>query len=179
MSDGAPKGVSRFTPVAGPPARAYHPRIIQPVAFTAMPATFAFRMFAVAVGLLTFANIAIAAPMQPGLWEMAVTVTHDGTVGTPPPARACVTQADVDHPTKTFPRPSGACSLTNVQRTADRATYDLVCRENGITTRGRADIALGGERYDGKVEMMISGLQGTGVPLNMTISAKRVGDCAR
>ena len=144
-----------------------------------MPATFAFRIFAVAVGLLTFANIAIAAAMQPGLWEMAVTVIHDGAVVTPPPGRACVMQTDVDHPTKTLPRPTGECSLTNVQRTADRATYDLVCKENGITTQGRADIALGGERYDGKVEMMISGPQGTGVPLNMTISAKRMGDCAR
>jgi hypothetical protein len=120
---------------------------------------------------------AVAAPIQPGLWELAMTVTADGKVDTVPAGRACLTPQDIEHPTRALPRPGGACTLSNVQRTADRATYDLTCAENQVNSRGRADITFGGDRYDGKVEMMLIGKSGGGMPVAMAISARRVGDC--
>ncbi len=121
--------------------------------------------------------LARAAPMQPGLWELAMTVTTDGKVDTVPAGRGCISPQDIEHPTRTLPRPGGVCTLSNVQRTADRATYDLTCAENQVNSRGRADITFEGNRYDGKVEMMLIGKSGGGMPVAMAISARRVGDC--
>jgi hypothetical protein len=122
---------------------------------------------------------AIAAPMQPGMWELAMTVNVDGKPQTVPAARECVSQADVEHATKTLPRPAGVCELTNIQRSAERATYDLVCQQDLVTTQGRADIVFAGDRYQGKVNLVIAGKSGGGVPVAMTIDATRVGDCTK
>lgn len=135
------------------------------------------RHCAALTGLLALPLALHAAPMQPGQWEMAMTVTLDGKSETVPAGRACVTQKDIDDPSKTLPRPAGECSLTNIQRNGDRATYELSCQDKQVRTRGRADITFSGDRYDGKVEVMILGKNDTGVPLSMAISAKRVGDC--
>jgi hypothetical protein len=129
--------------------------------------------------LLGCAPAAFAAPMRAGLWELAMTVDVDGKPQTVPAARECISQADVDHATRTLPRPAGACELTNVRRSAERATYDLVCQQDLVTTQGRADIVFAGDRYQGKVDMVISGKSGGGVPVAMTIDATRVGDCAK
>jgi hypothetical protein len=117
--------------------------------------------------------------MRPGLWELAVTVSIDGKPQTVPAARECVSQADVEHATKTLPRPSGACELTNVRRSDARATYDLVCQQDLVTTQGRADIVFAGDRYQGKVDLVIAGKSGGGVPVAMTIDATRVSDCTK
>ena len=120
-----------------------------------------------------------ATPMQPGLWELAITVTVDGKPETVPAARECVMQADIDHATRSLPRPAGKCELSNIQRTAERATYDLVCQQDTVTTQGRADIAFAGDRYRGQVDLMIIGKSGGGMPVTMIINATRVSDCAR
>ena len=122
---------------------------------------------------------AYAASMRPGMWELAMTVDVDGKPQTVPAARECISQADVDHATKTLPRPAGVCQLANVRRSAERATYDLVCQQDLVTTQGRADIVYAGDRYQGKVDMVISGKSGGGVPVAMTIDATRIGDCAK
>ena len=134
---------------------------------------------ALAAALACAAPPASAAPMQPGMWELAMTVNVDGKPQTVPAARECVSQADVEHATKTLPRPAGVCELTNIQRSAERATYDLVCQQDLVTTQGRADIVFAGDRYQGKVDLVIAGKSGGGVPVAMTIDATRVGDCTK
>jgi hypothetical protein len=94
-----------------------------------------------------------------------------------PAGRGCITPKDIADPTKTLPRPNGLCTLANVQRTDDRATYEIACKDKQVTTRGRADIVLAGDRYDGKVALLMTGREGAVIPVEMTISAKRVGDC--
>jgi len=136
------------------------------------------RHCAVLLGLLALPLAPHAAPMQPGQWEMAMTFTIDRTTETIPAGRACITQKDIDDPQKTLPRPAGVCNLTNIQRTADRVTYELACQDNQVRTRGVADITFNGDRYDGRVELVLVGRNVTGVPAIMSINARRVGDCA-
>jgi Protein of unknown function (DUF3617) len=146
-----------------------HKRLTMPA-----PRTVALLGLAFATVLASAAAPALAAPMRPGMWEL---VNVDGKPQTVPAARECVSQADVEHATKTLPRPAGACELTNIKRSAERATYDLVCRQDLVTTQGRADIVFAGDRYQGKVDLVIAGKSGGGVPVAMTIDATRVGDC--
>jgi hypothetical protein len=131
--------------------------------------------------LLALASpVVFAAAMQPGLWELALTVTVDGRVQTLPSGRDCIAQKDIDEGNRTLPRPAGSCELSSVERTADRATYDLSCRQSAMTTQGRAEIIFAGDRYDGKVTMMANDQKGgAGVPIAMTIQAKRIGECVK
>jgi hypothetical protein len=122
----------------------------------------------------------IAAAMQPGLWELALTVTVDGRMQTLPSGRECIAQKDIDEGNRTLPRPEGSCELSNVDRTADRAAYDLTCRQSAMTTQGRAEILFAGDRYDGKVLMTVNDQKaGAGLPIAMTINARRIGECAK
>ena len=129
------------------------------------------------VALATPLASAVAAPMQPGLWELTIVVTADGQTETVPAGRGCISPKDIADPTKTLPRPNGQCTLANVQRTADRATYEIACKDKQVITRGQADIVLAGDRYDGKVALTMTGKDGMGAQVDMAISAKRVGDC--
>ncbi len=129
------------------------------------------------LALATLPTPAGAAPMLPGMWEMVMVVTADGQTETVPAGRACITAKDIADPTKTLPRPNGQCTLAKVQRDDDRATYEIACVDRQVATRGRADIVLAGDRYDGKVDLMMTGRGGSGVHVDMAISAKRVGDC--
>lgn len=133
------------------------------------------------VALIAFATLnapVVAAPMQPGMWELVIVVTADGKTESVPAGRGCITPKDIADPTKTLPRPGGQCTLANVQRTADQATYDIVCKDKQVTTRGRAEIVIAGDRYDGKVTLQLTGRDGKMLPVDMAMNAKRVGDCA-
>ena len=132
------------------------------------------------IALAAFATLsapAPAAPMQPGMWELAIAVTADGQTESAPAGRGCITPKDIADPTRTLPRPGGQCTLANVQRTADRATYDIACKDKQVTTRGRAEVVIAGDRYDGKVTLQMTGRDGKTVPVDMEMNAKRVGDC--
>lgn len=137
----------------------------------------AVRVLARAAAVSLGAFVSCAAAMQPGLWELTITVNVEGKPQSVPAARQCLAQADIDHATKTLPRPDGVCELSNVERTPKRATYDLACQQDSVTTLGRAEIVFAENRYDGKVDLVISGKSGGGIPVAMTINAARVGDC--
>ncbi len=119
------------------------------------------------------------APMQPGLWELTMTVVVNGEPQTVPTARDCISQRDIDDGRKTLPRPEGACTLSNVQRTDERATYDLECRKDTVVTRGSADITFAPERYDGKVNLVVAGRNNTVLPIAMSLRATRMGECTK
>jgi len=80
---------------------------------------------------------------------------------------------------RTLPRPDGNCTLSNVARSSDRATYELACTNDSLTTQGKADIRFGGDRYDGKVDLTVTEKSGNSAPLIMTIAAKRISDCSK
>jgi hypothetical protein len=117
--------------------------------------------------------------MQPGMWEMTLATTLDGRSQKLPAARECVTQKDIDDPTRTLPRPNGTCTIANVQRGFDRTTYDIQCRQDTLEMAGRAEIRFAGDRYDGKVTMNAADKGVPALPLDIAISARRVGDCTK
>jgi len=130
----------------------------------------------IALGLLASSS-ALSAPMNPGKWELGMTVVGEGVRKHQPPVDQCITQQDIDDETRTLPRPQGACTLSNVKRTADNASYDLACINGSIQAQGRAEIRYSGDSYDGSVVMSVSN---KGAPAQLTalrITARRVGDC--
>jgi len=115
-----------------------------------------------ACGSLAAGTALAGAGMEPGLWELSMSANVSGKVETAPATRECVTQADIDDGTRVLPRPDGSCKLANVQRSPERATYEIA-----------------GDRYEGKASMNVTEAGAKEVPLLMTITARRVGDCTK
>ena len=134
---------------------------------------------ALGILLLLPADALAAGGMQPGLWELSLTVDINGRAETIPAARECISQTDIESGNRTLPRPDGNCTLSNVERSSERATYELACTKDALATQGKADIRFGGDRYDGKVDLTVTEKSGASAPFVMTIAAKRIGDCTK
>jgi Protein of unknown function (DUF3617) len=135
---------------------------------------------ALVLGVAVASVPALAADgMQPGLWELQMSINQHGRIRGLPAARACISQADIDNGDRILPRPDGACSLSKVERSPERATYEVACEQEKFTTTGRAEIRFAGVRYDGTVDLTMTEKGGDSMPVTMTIAAKRLADCSK
>lgn len=120
-----------------------------------------------------------ASPMQPGLWEMRVTATVNRATQPAALTRECLSQADIDHETKTLPRPDGNCTLSNITTSGNKLSYDLVCKRDEFTNQGRMELVVGSQSYDGLADLRISAPGKNDTPMTVMVNAKRVGDCTK
>jgi len=120
-----------------------------------------------------------AATMSPGQWSLTMTIEQNGKTQSLPAVSQCITQQDIDDGTRTLPRPEGKCSLSNLNRSAAGAAYDIECMNGALVSHGRAELRIAADHYDGRVTMTVSENGLAGQPLAMLINAKRVGACAK
>lgn len=137
------------------------------------------RLAALAIPVVLAACAASTGGMQPGLWELTLTSTLDGRAQDLPPVRECISQKDIDDASKVLPRPNGNCSLANLQRSRERAAYDITCTQDTRTMQGRAEIRFAGDRYDGNVTMNAVEKGTSALPLAIAIRARRLADCTK
>jgi len=129
---------------------------------------------------LALPALAFAAPvMKPGMWTLTMTVFGDGKRQSMPAVEQCISQQDIDDETRTLPRPAGACSLSNVKRTDDSASYDLACQNGSIMAQGRAEVRFEPDKYLGSVVMSMSEHGATAQMTALRIYARRIGDCTK
>jgi hypothetical protein len=128
---------------------------------------------------MAFAALPAGAQMLPGQWALAMAIEAEGGKQVFPAVRECVTQADIDDPTRTLPRPEGKCTLSNVERTPGRATYELACINGTLQTQGRADIRFEPEQYYGNVSMAITDKGAPAQLILLSVMARRDGACTR
>ena len=143
-----------------------------------------FPMRCRAVALLTaLASHPLAAsaalPMQPGLWELRVATTIGKVEQPSMKSRECLSQKDIDQETKVLPRPEGDCTLSNIVTNGNRTVYDMVCKIDYLTARGRMELVTGTESYDGITDMKFIGIGSQDIPVTVIVNAKRVGDCEK
>ena len=134
---------------------------------------------AVVMALVTPAAAFAASPMQPGLWELRVTTTVGRQTQPVATATQCLSQADIDHPTKTLPRPDADCTLSNIESRDNRTTYDLSCKRDEFVNRGRMELVTGSTNYDGLANMKVSASGSKDTPMTVIVNAKRIGDCSK
>jgi hypothetical protein len=120
-----------------------------------------------------------ASPMLPGLWELRVATTIAKQPQPSMTSRECLSQQDIDHATKTLPRPEGNCTLSNIATEGNRTTYDMVCKLDQLTTRGRMELFRTSDSYDGMTDMKFIGVGSSDIPVTVVVNAKRIGDCAK
>lgn len=120
-----------------------------------------------------------ASPMQPGMWELSIASTLAGRKDPPETYRECLAQKDLDDETRTLPRPDGDCHLSNIVRNGNRTTYDITCRQNGVTSLGRMEVNYASDMYDGRAELKIITPGKAEAPMSVVINARRIGECSK
>jgi len=133
--------------------------------------------------LIALASLPLAAtaasPMLPGLWELRITTTVAKQTAPAETLRECLSQQDVDHPTRTLPKPGAGCALSNIETQGNRTTYDMACTRGELTNRGRMELVTGSTNYDGMADMKVSAPGKTDTAMTVMVNAKRVGDCQK
>ena len=120
-----------------------------------------------------------ALPMQPGLWELRVTTTIAKQAAPAETARECLSQQDIDHPTRALPKPAADCSISNLTTNGNRVTYDLSCKQDQVVNRGRTELIVSGTNYDGMADMKLNAPGKVETPMTAMLNAKRIGDCPK
>ena len=134
----------------------------------------------IALVLFALPALALAAPvMKPGMWTLTMTVVGEGRRQPMPAVEQCISQKDIDDETRTLPRPAGACTLSNVQRTDDSASYELACQNGGIMAQGRAQLRFEPDKYEGSVVMSMSEHGASAQLTALRVYARRIGDCSK
>ncbi len=136
-----------------------------------------------AVVLFALAGVPLAAgaasPMRPGLWEQSVSTVVGGERVPASSSKECISQGDIDQDTKTLPRPDGDCKLSNIVTQGNRTSYDMACRLDNLASRGRMDLVLAADSYDGTTEMSFTGAGKAEVSMTVVINGRRIGDCQK
>jgi Protein of unknown function (DUF3617) len=118
-------------------------------------------------------------PMLPGLWELRVATTIAKREMPPLTNRECLTQADIDDPLKTLPRPEGDCKLTNIKTSGGRTSYDMACKLDALSVRGHMEIVTSAESYDGMNDLTFDGVGVKNERGVVIVNAKRIGECTK
>ena len=138
------------------------------------------RATALAVVLSGAASAAHAMPlMLPGLWELRVATTFDKKEQPSMTTQACLTQEDIDDPTKTLPQPEGNCTLYDVVTKGNRTTYDMICKLDSLGVRGHMEVVSGSDSYDGMNDLVFNGMGVKNMRGTVIVNAKRIGDCTK
>jgi hypothetical protein len=117
--------------------------------------------------------------MQPGMWELRVTTTVARQATPAETSRECLSQQDIDHPTRTLPKPAADCAISNLETNGNRVTYDLSCRQDDRVVSGRMELVVGSTHYDGMADMKLSSPRRTDTPMTSMLNARRTGDCQK
>ena len=132
------------------------------------------------LALVAFQCASASAQMSPGMWALQLVIDGEGQPSqTLPAVSECISQADIDDPTRTLPRPGGKCTLSNVQRSAERAAYDLACINGSLQSQGRAELRYQPDRYDGAVKMAVSEGGAPAQLMTIRMIARRTGACTK
>jgi hypothetical protein len=115
-------------------------------------------------------------PMQPGIGELRVTTTIAKQAAPAESFRECLSQQDIDHPTRTLPKPAADRSISNIETNGNRVAYDLSCKKDEVVSRGRMELVVGGTSHDGMANMKLNAPGKVETPMTAMLNARRIGN---
>ena len=125
--------------------------------------------------IVFFATAAAAADVQPGNWEMTVTLSVEGMPGAMAPVTQtrCLTAEEARDPSKLVG--NAGCEFTNKTDNGSEMTFDVACGGQ-VPMRGKGAVRYSAQNASGTLELAAE----TGGQKFMTrsqLSARRLGDC--
>lgn len=121
-----------------------------------------------------------AAEPLPGLWNLTVTTTAEGSTGVygPYTTSQCLTQEDVRNPEKLLAE-NGVNSCTYGNKVYQGGNFNFTVQCGGaIPMNGSGRISYTADTLQGSVDISAD-LQGLPINTRSTVSGNRVGDCSK
>lgn len=123
---------------------------------------------------LPFAALAVEA--QDGLWEIGIVMRVEGQDYGPYTRQQCITQADVQDPSRLFAETTGSCEYTNKRDFGNQLSFNVRCNA-GIPLSGTGQIEYGADWVKGNMELEAQVPDGPSVETASAIAGKRLGQC--
>lgn len=131
---------------------------------------------------LTFAAVAGAEDIQPGLWEITLNTRVDGMAGFSPgpmTMQQCLTAADAANPGRVLgplanPGATG-CTYTNRRFSGSSFQFSMTCA-GALSLRTEGEVSYSADRMLGNITTT-GNLMGQATRFGSSISARRLGGC--
>ena len=125
--------------------------------------------------LALFATAATAADVQPGNWEMTITLSMEGAPGAAPPVTQtrCLTEAEARDPSRLVG--SATCEFTNKRDNGSEMSFD-VASGGQLPMRGKGVVRYSAQNVAATLELSAEA-GGQKLATRSQLSARRLGDC--
>lgn len=125
--------------------------------------------------LLAFGAGAVHAEMQPGLWEITMTMDMPGLVIPPMKHKVCMSAEDVAGGEATIPQDDqSGCAVGDYSLKGNIATWSMTCPDMS----GKGHMTYGSDSYSGSTELKMD-VDGQIQEMKQTYTGKRLGDCTK
>ena len=122
-----------------------------------------------------FATSAAAGDVQPGNWEMTVTMSVDGMPGAMAPVTQtrCLTAEDARDPSRLVG--NAGCEFSNKKDNGSEMSFDVACRGQ-VPMQGKGVVRYSAQNVSGSLEL---GAESSGqkIMTRSQLTARRIGDC--
>ena len=130
-----------------------------------------------AMMLMALPEVGVAAPpMQPGLWEVTMTMEMPGMPMAMAPTKNTQCIKDVGNTEKIIPKGQN-CALQNQNSAGDKITWTVMCKEGDTVMNGSGEITFKGSSYEGFTKMTMKEGADEAVQMTTRYSARRIGAC--
>ena len=119
-----------------------------------------------------------AEDLNPGLWNISLTMTAEGSAPIGPfSQQKCFTEADTQDPQKLFAEAGGVdCNYGDTRIQGNRFSFSLRCGGE-VPLSGHGSVTFSADSFDGEMDVTAN-IAGIGeVQTRNQISGKRAGDC--
>jgi len=125
------------------------------------------------------ANAADHPNLQPGSWEISISMEMAGLPPRPPmTTTSCIKPEQVkDHESfaeSMQKRGSGKCKISDLKFESDKLSYGFACEGGGS---GSTELSFAGTSYEGTTKITVTGRGNAPMSMTQHIKGKRVGDC--
>jgi hypothetical protein len=125
--------------------------------------------------LLAFGTGAVHAEMQPGLWEITMTMDMPGLVIPPMKHKVCLSPEDVAGGEATIPKDDqSGCAVVDYSLKGNIATWSMNCPDMS----GKGHMTYSSDSYSGSTELKMD-VDGQIQEMKQTYTGKRLGDCQK
>ena len=123
-----------------------------------------------------FSNNTDAKPnVKTGLWKFTIKMEMPGMPMQIPPVtnEKCITDSDLLPKTDS---PNESCKITNQKTSGNTISYDITCKTEGNTTKGKVKVTYSSKKMNGTMDLTI---KPGDTKMKSKISGKYVGTCPK
>jgi len=126
---------------------------------------------------MTFSGATQTAELHPGRYDASMQITIMGEAEPPEKDEQCLTADDVKRLDRWLAATQGdTCTVSDRKVDAGTVTFSIICKEDGSVLTTRAELTTARDSF----KAILKTTEDAGVPVQsvITITAKRIGDCA-